>query len=93
MHPWIVAWSYLTCVLRFSFVNWRFSSVHGLKLLEINAARQQDQAQIERTLAQLLQDDANILRVLGLQHGQTLDALRRLHNVRYLPATQPDDCG
>ena len=46
--------------------------------LDIKAARERDQAQFERSLAQLLRNDANILQVMDVRHNESLEAVRQL---------------
>ena len=96
MHPWTVAWNFFMCVL--VILIWEIELTPGLKLQatstllrvvhEIDTARQQDQAQVEKTLTQLLGNGANILQVLELHHNQTVEALGRLHNVRSVQPAQ-----
>ena len=50
---------------------------------EHEAARQKDQAQLGRTLEQLLDNDANILDALELRGDQIMEAVRGLRDVSH----------
>ena len=51
---------------------------------EHEAARQKDQAQLGRTLEQLLDNDANILDALELRGDQIMEAVRGLRDVSHM---------
>ena len=78
----------LSCCLLTHGVKLKAISTLASVALDIKAAREQDQAYLDRSLAQLLRNDANIIQILEVQHNESLEAVRQLRNVCSILAAQ-----